>query len=339
MRILLLYNRARQVRKGNERDLSCELEIEIIAPLVRDLLTEAGHSVELLETDYDLWERLKASRSCFDLVVNLAEAFGGTNSYEPLVPAMLEALQIPYTGATAHSIGITLDKVVTKRIAQAVGVETPRYVVAYDSLLPDVDQLRFPLIVKPVREEASIGIDAESVVCDAASLKSRVTDVWRLYRQPALIEEFIDGREISIGAVGNGASLRILPPLEFLFLEAPRPQEKIRSYDYKWGGKKETMVEARLGGRVKRTLQSWTSIMFRACECRDYARMDFRVSEAGAYLLEVNYNPGIGPNTHGLNNTLTMMASFEGRTFENLVLEVVHTAAAREGLLAPDPRS
>lgn len=335
MRILILYNVARQIRKGTKSDLSCEVEIEIIAPMIRDVLREAGHVALLWEVTYELWERLKISRSSFDLVVNLAEAFGGTNSYEPLVPAMLEALQIPFTGASSHNMMLTLDKVLTKRVAQSINVNTPKFAVAYDEFPFTITNLRAPLIVKPAREEASIGITLDSVVADASAVQERVNRIKEVYRQPAVIEEFVDGREISIGLVGNGRRLRVLPALEFLFVEAKKPEEKIRSYEYKWGGKKETMVRADLDDNSLQVLRSYAVEMFNACECRDYARMDFRLSDKGVYLLEVNYNPGIGPNTHGLNNTLTMMASFEGRSFADLVLEIVEAAAIREALVSP----
>jgi D-alanine-D-alanine ligase len=332
MRILVLYNVAQMVRKGSAADLSCEVEIEIIAPMIEDILRAAGHKVERRETTYGIWEQLRGAREDFDLVFNLAEAFGGTNSYEPLVPAMLEALQIPFTGASALSMMLTLDKGATKRVAQSIGIRTPGFAIAYDDLPPAVSDLRMPLIVKPLREEASIGITPNSIVLDLEELPARVAELHRLYRQPALIEEFIDGREISIGAIGNGRDLRILPFLEFLFAEGASPRERIRSYEYKWGGKKEVMVPAMIDDVLAAQLRSWTAKLFEACECRDYARMDYRLNDDGAYLLEVNYNPGIGPNTHGLNNTITMMASFEGGSFETLVLEIIETAAARERL-------
>jgi len=337
MRILILYNVAREVRKGSATDLSCEVEIEIIAPMIEDILRAAGHKVEHRETTYGIWEQLRDTRGDFDLVFNLAEAFGGTNSYEPLVPAMLEALQIPYTGASAFSMMLTLDKGATKRVAQSLGIRTPCFAIAYDDLPAAVSDLRMPLIVKPLREEASIGITPDSIVSDLGELPARVAALHGLYRQPALIEEFIEGREISIGAIGNGRNVRTLPPLEFLFAEAASPREQIRSYEYKWGGKKEVMVPAMIDDALAAQLHTWTATLFEACECRDYARMDYRVNDDGAYLLEVNYNPGIGPNTHGLNNTLTMMSSFEGGSFETLVLDIVETAAAREGL-ATAPR-
>ncbi|MEO9133248.1 MAG: hypothetical protein ABI240_18830, partial [Sphingomonas sp.] len=184
----------------------------MIAPLVREALINRGHAVELWEANFDLWERLKSRRHDFDIVFNLAEAFGGTNRFEPLVPAMLEALSIPFTGACAQTMAVTLDKVVTKRIAAALGVTTPRYLVA-KSGIHDVGDLTYPLIVKPVREEASIGISHESVVNDLAALNARVGLVQRMYGQPSLVEEFVNGREVSVGMVGNGAGLRVLPPV------------------------------------------------------------------------------------------------------------------------------
>jgi D-alanine-D-alanine ligase len=194
--------------------------------------------------------------------------------------------------------------------------------------------LTFPLIVKPIREEASIGIRHDSVVEDLESLQRKAAEVIRLYRQPAIVESFVVGREISVGAIGNDQNLHVFPPLEFLFEETQPLYKQIRSYEYKWGGKKEQMVEAVLSVRVSKLLAEYTRRMFVATECRDYARMDFRVTkDEKIYLLEVNYNPGIGPNTHGLNNTLTKMASFEGGSFEDLIERIILTAARREHLV------
>ncbi len=336
MRVLILYNIARQLRKGTAADLSCEAEIEIIAPIARDILVRFGHVVDMLETTFELWEELKQRRTQYDIVFNLAEAFGGTNSHEPLVPSMLEALNMPFTGASSHNMILTMDKIATKRTAHALGITTPRYTVAYSADLPPALDLQFPLIVKPAREEASIGVTLESVVHDEHALLRQVTQTHLYYRQPVLIEEFIQGQEISVGIIGNASKTRVLPALEFIFEDAQDEYQKIRSYEYKWGGRKETMIPASLDPDVQQTLNNWALRLYQACECRDYARMDFRVGPAGPHLLEVNYNPGIGPNTHGLNNTLTMMASFDGQTFEQLLLEVLNSAAIREGISLPN---
>ncbi len=334
MKILILYNIATTLKKGDEQDMICEQEIRIIVPLVAALLKARGYEVEALEASYSLWEDLKARKGSFDLALNMAEAFGGGNNNEVLVPMMLEALEIPFTGATAHNMALTLDKEQTKLVALANGVPTPTYQTFRDGSEQFAKALAFPLIVKPIREEASIGIRFDSVVTNPDSLHRKVQDTLRLYRQPAIAESFVVGREISVGVIGNGQNLHILPPLEFLFEGAQTPFEQIRSYEYKWGGKREQMIEAFLPGDVFQQLSKYASRMFVATECRDYARMDFRIRDDGAiYLLEVNYNPGIGPNTHGLNNTLTKMASFEGYTFEDLIEKILVTAMHRECLM------
>lgn len=332
MRILILYNLAREATKGIQADLSCEQEISIIVPLVSEVLKERGHEVETMETTFDVWERLKAIRTSMDIVLNMAEAFGGTNSNETLIPAMLEALEIPFTGASAHNMHLTLDKEKTKLVARSYGIPVPEYQVFRTGRELLTSGLKFPLIVKPIREEASIGIREGSVVTSVRVLRIKVREVLQKYRQPALVEQFIEGREISIGIIGNTPELRVFQPLEFLFPETISPLGKIRSYEYKWGGKKEVMVRADLPKDVITRLADYTRVAYEATECRDYARMDYRLdARDNIYLLEVNYNPGIGPNTHGLNNTLTMMASFEGLTFEDLVEQIVLIAARRYG--------
>lgn len=334
MRVLILYNVARDLKKGDEADLICEQEITIIVPLVSDALSARGHQVEVLETTFDLWEQLKAKRGSIDLVLNLAEAFGGTNAHEALVPAMLEALNIPFTGATAHNMHLTLDKEKTKLVLGAYGIPASKHQVFRNKQDEIRIDFNFPLIVKPMREEASIGIHHDSVVMSKENLRAAVTMVLEKYRQPALVEKFIIGREISVGVIGNPPDLTVFPPLEFLFPDAASPLEQIRSYEYKWGGKKEQMVRAALPNDVIERLADYTGTAYVATECRDYARMDYRIDEGeNAYLLEVNYNPGIGPNTHGLNNTLTMMASFTSLSFEDLVEQIVLIAARRYGVV------
>lgn len=330
MRILILYNMARELKKGVESDLACEQEITIIVPLVKKLLRAKGHNVQALETDFNLWEKLKKKKNSIDIVLNLAEAFGGSNTCETLVPEMLEALEIPFTGASAHNMHFTLDKEKTKLVLASYGVLVPRHQIFRTPENKLVSNLKFPLIVKPIREEASIGIYHDSVTSSRRQLHMKVKAVLENYRQPALVEEFIDGREISVGIIGNAPDFIIFPPLEFVFPEAQSPLEQIRSYEYKWGGKKEQMIQASLQRKTVRILEEYTRISYEASECRDYARMDYRVDGAGnPYLLEVNYNPGIGPNTHGLNNTLTMMASFMGISFEDLVEKILLIAHQR----------
>ncbi len=333
MRILILYNIAKQLKKGVETDLACEQEITIIVPLVEAILKSKKYSVSTMETDFNLWENLKTRKKKIDLVLNLAEAFGGGNANETLVPEMLEALEIPFTGASGHNMHLTLDKEKTKLVLSHYGIPMPKHQIFREGKEKLIKGFKFPLIVKPIREEASIGIYHDSVVSSRKQLYMKVGAVLEKYSQPAFVEEFIEGREISVGIVGNEPEITLFPPLEFVFPEAKSPLEQIRSYEYKWGGKKEQMIRADLPRKTAKQLEHYTKIAYTATECRDYARMDYRLDNAGnVYFLEVNYNPGIGPNTHGLNNTLTMMVSFLGLSFEDFVERIVLTAAKRYGL-------
>ena len=152
------------------------------------------------------------------------------------------------------------------------------------------------------------------------------------YRQPALVEKFINGKEISVGIIGNSQAMHVFPPLEFRFDDTNSNIEKIRSYENKWGGKREKMIRAELPPDVIDRLIYLSRTAFLVTDCIDYARLDFRLDfDLKIYLLEVNYNPGIGPNAHGLNNTLTMMASFDGYSFEDLVEKIILIALKRYG--------
>lgn len=329
-RVLVLYNLAERLEKGIQSDLLCEQEITIIVPLVVQLLNERGYKAEAMKANFNLWENLKARKADFDIVLNLAEAFGGGNNKETVVPAMLEGLNIPFTGASAHNMHFTLDKEKTKLVLMAHGIPSAQHQLFRTSTEELKSGLKFPFIVKPVREEASIGIYHDSVVTDEASLRQRISDSLMRYNQPVMVEEFIVGREISVGVVGNYPNLHSFQPLEFLFEGASSDLERIRSYEYKWGGKKEQMVRAELPSDIIKRLTLYSEMAFVVTDCCDYARMDYRIDHDGnIYFLEVNYNPGIGPNTHGLNNTLTMMASFEGYSFEDLIEKIILLALER----------
>lgn len=331
MRILVVYNDAQVLASGTAEDLVCEQESKVIAPLVSSALETRGHSVTLLSVTLNFWEDLRALHPHPELVFNLAEGFGGANANEPLVPAMLEALGVPFTGASAHNMYLTLDKEKTKLVARGYAIPTPPHQVLRSASDPIDPRLRYPLIVKPIRREASIGIHEDNVALDVDALLRSVRRLLKIYGEPVLVEEFIVGREISVGIVGNPPNLHVFPPLEFLFPDSLRPEIAIRSYAYKWGGKREVMVRAQLDERTSRKLVELSKTAFATTECRDYARMDFRIDASGqAYLLEVNYNPGIGPNNEELNNTMTMMASFDGRSFEDLVCWISEVAAARQ---------
>src|SRR3989344_2253952 len=144
MKVLVLYNLATILKKGRQEDLVCEQEITIIVPLVVELLRHRGYEVEALETSLNLWNELLKRKGQFDIVFNLAEGFGGANSQEVFIPALLEALEIPFTGASLHNFVLTHDKGKANLILSAHGVLTPRRQVFYPEQEIIANDLRFP---------------------------------------------------------------------------------------------------------------------------------------------------------------------------------------------------
>ena len=153
MEILILYNIATELKKGRPSDLDCEQESKIVVPLIADILRDRGYGVSTMKASYNLWENLKRKRASIDLVFNLAEGFGGTNTNEPVVPAMLEALDIPFTGSSAQNMNFTLDKEKTKLVLESYGIPTAPYQLYREGTERRHEGIEFPLIVKPWEKE------------------------------------------------------------------------------------------------------------------------------------------------------------------------------------------
>jgi D-alanine-D-alanine ligase len=222
-----------------------------------------------------------------DVVFNLCESIDGVSSLEPLLPLLLERAGLAYTGSSPLTLGLALHKHKAKDVLRGAGVPTPDAVVL---TTPDTSGvgLPFPLIVKPAREDASVGITRDSVVHDRAALERQVTFVLARYRQPVLVERYIEGREIYVSMLERpGAEVEILPLHEIDFSEMPAGRPRIVSFEGKWvetspeftGTRPvpcEGLTPASLAriGRVARTA-------FAAMELRDYARLDLRLSADG----------------------------------------------------------
>lgn len=328
MRIAVAYNRPTEVVTGQAEHLETDRQLESVARLVADTLAAAGHAVERIEADWDLLHACRAARP--EVIFNLVEGFAGTNGHEQIAPCIFDFLGIPYTGADPVNLLMIRDKVYTKDILRAHG-----FPMAPHKLLTrvddGVDELRFPLILKPVREEGSLGIHYDSVVRSPTELRERLPDLFAIFRQPILAEEFIVGREFAAGVLGN-AALRPLTCVEFKFTDAD-PLRGFRSYEYKWGEGPETMVRASdIDDGILAALQSLAAKAHTILRCRDYSRADFRVAADGSiYFLEHNSNPSLGPNSDGFSNTLPLMAELSGIDYGTLLEMIVDIAVERCG--------
>lgn len=289
-----------------------------------------------LEADADFPCRLREARP--DLVFNIAEGLNGP-SREAHVPAICEFFDIPYTGSDPLSLALALDKRRAKEAFRAAGVATPAHFVAGNGAgrLPDG---RFPLpaIVKPLYEGSSKGIDAGSLCHSREAVARRVEAVAASYGQPALVEEFLPGREFTCAILGNGTSARVLPIVEIRFDALPVGAPPIYGWEAKWlWDRPDEPIEvfrcpADIEARLTRAIEDVALAAYRALACRDWARVDVRLAaDCTPHVLEVNPLPGILPDPDQ-HSCFPMAAYTAGLSYDDLIGEVVAAALERLGI-------
>ena len=280
-----------------ELDLLDELD------LIRASLAKAGHDAVIFSADdaADLCDFLANRRP--DLVFNLCEAFAGRAAFEMNVAALYELLGIPFTGCPALTLGLSLNKPVAKAILAANGIRTPDYVVIEPGQDPRAaGHLAFPLIAKPVAEDASIGIDDGAVVNDMTALAERAKFLWREFRQAALVEEFIAGREFCVSLLASSPSDFIaLPLVEISFDELAAGRPQIFGYEAKWdptapfNHTMATRCPAQIDEKAADEIRGQALLVARTVGLRDYGRVDFRRRESRRRSVRPRGEPQSGP--------------------------------------------
>jgi D-alanine-D-alanine ligase len=295
--------------------------IEAIARVLRGL----GHEVKKLGDGRGLLEKLLADPP--DFVFNFAEGQGVSRSREARVPAVLEMLGIPYTGSDPLTLAVTLDKDCARRLAASAGVPVPRGVVLAPGQSPAAaleSGIPYPLIVKPAWEGSSKGIRNKCLAATPDALVEAVAMVGRDHRQPVLVEEFIDGEELTVGVLGNAPPhilgvMRVTPvqPTKYFVysLEIKRDFRRLVHYDL-----------PALPPAVAAAVERATFTAYRALGCRDVSRIDFRLRDGVPYFLEVNPLPGLNPQS----SDLCIMAGLCGWSYARLVETIWNAALARQ---------
>jgi D-alanine-D-alanine ligase len=301
MRIAVLY-RALDPRfqKNFPQDISGREDDSYHESIVA-ALREKGHDAFGFRVREDRLQDL-ANLDC-DLAFNLVEeGLNNDSALEPHLPAILDVYGLPYTGGDFLSIATTLDKARTKEILGYHGVTTPAFQVfagADDQLRPG---LPYPLIVKPLHEDASIGVFRDSVVGDEPALRRKVRQILRKYHQPAIVEEYVDGRELSVGVIEQGPRRTVTPVNEVVF-DLPPGVPRIFTYVGKWdpesdeykGIVPDQCPALELPAAAEEEIRRVSLQVFELLRLRGYARVDFRLRADGRlYVLEVNANPLIG---------------------------------------------
>jgi D-alanine-D-alanine ligase len=277
-------------------------DVTRVAAALCDALTTSDVSAEPISVGRDAFAFVDVLRRRQpNLVVNLCESLVADSRGEMAIPAILELLGFPYTGSTALSLGLALHKNKAKELLLARGVPTPGFTVIERMEDLVTVELPFPLIVKPSREDASVGIDFDSVVHDRSQLGRAAVAVLQKFKQPAVVEQYIEGREIYVPLLGNRPR-RPLPLSEIKFGKAFEKKPKIVSYRAKWeplsaecvdSPSVQVELEAPVYERVVRTALS----AFEALDCRDYGRVDVRLSAGGEpYVIDINPNCDLHPS-------------------------------------------
>jgi D-alanine-D-alanine ligase len=329
MRVALTYNlKKKDPLKPADYFSECDSE-ETINSVILALKTK-GHSVEAIDVEYPaLISYFKKNR--VDMVFNIAEGKHG-RFRESEVPAVLDYLNIPYTGSDTFSLALALNKTLTKKILRAENIPTPNFqlFVKGDEILdPD---LKFPLIVKPNCEGSAKGINKTNVVNNPQDLQVKVKECINIYRQEALVEEFIEGKELTVGILENGKT-RVLPILEIDFSNCKKSGE----YFYSWKMKEfqgntelglvpEFHCPARLARDIAEKVKDVVLRTHRAVGCLDISRTDIRLDKNNVpYVLEINPLPGLDPK----ESNFPIMAYAAGMKYEDLIEAILLSASER----------
>ncbi len=306
------------------RDSEAEYDSPSTLQAIREAIASLGHEVVDLEASPDL--PVVLATTPVDVVFNIAEGFRGRNR-ESQVPALLELLDIPYTGSDPTTLSLALDKGLAKKVVGAAGIETPAFqLMTTGRERLDKQFTRWPLIVKPVAEGSSKGVLKKSVCHTEAELREVVREMVDRYQQPALVEEYVSGREFTVGLLGERRP-KVLPPMEIVFTDKSDKTPVYRFEDKLEANERiRYEVPARLEPGQLDRLRAAARTAFMALGCRDVARLDFRMNEDGRfYFLECNPLPGLTPGW----SDLVLIAQGEGMDYRGLIAEILSGAIRR----------
>ncbi|HVZ21056.1 MAG TPA: ATP-grasp domain-containing protein [Vicinamibacterales bacterium] len=297
---------------------------------VAEALAKLGHEPVMYELDGTQKSLLGLARADCDLVFNLVESFADDDTADFKIASFLELLGKKYTGTGAQGLMLAQDKATAKKIFAFHGIHTPVFAKSFRGRLDFSHDLQFPVIVKPAREDGSIGIEFSAVVSSIRELMERMDWLHAHFDSPVLIEEYIDGRELYVGVLGNDKP-EALPVVELDLSKLPDGTPRIAAAEVKWGKgtsayrDTKSAIATDLSEETTFALQQTAVAAFQALELRDYGRVDMRLQSDGrVQVIEVNPNPWLSSRAE-----FAMAARKSGRTYPQLIEEIVELANAR----------
>lgn len=296
-----------------------------------EALTKLGHEPSYHVLDGRTQSLFALARCNADLIFNLTESYAGDDTKEMHVTAFLDLLNIPYTGAGPHAHILAQDKSIAKKMFAFYGIQSPYFATAYRGAIDHAHDIAFPLIVKPTSEDGSIGIDAAAVVNSVKELMERIAYIQTQFDSPALIEEYIEGREIYASILGGSESARVLPLVELDLSRLPKGVPRIASQDVKFEKDTEaykltkSAIAEDLDDDIVARLNEVALKAYRAVQLRDYGRIDMRMSSKGEiYVIEANPNPWLSSGQE-----FAMAARKSGLSYTQMIGDIVDSAMAR----------
>ncbi len=314
--------RIKPTAEGEDRE--AEYDSPTTLQAIREAIASHGHEVVDLEATAEL--PMVLASTPVDVVFNIAEGFRGRNR-ESQVPALLELLDIPYTGSDPATLSLALDKALAKRVVRAAGLDTPNFqLMSSGRERLDKQFVRWPLMVKPVAEGSSKGVISKSVCHNETELREVVKELVERYQQPALVEEYIGGREFTVGLLGERRP-EVLPPMEIVFTDK---SDKTPIYKFEDKLEENDRIRYEVPAKVEpaqlERLRASARTAFMSLGCRDVARIDFRMDETGRiYFIECNPLPGLTPGW----SDLVLIAQGDGMDYHTLIGEILSGAIRR----------
>ena len=297
---------------------------------VYEALKSVGHNPIFLRLDGSAQSLTELAQSETDLIFNLVESFGGDDTHDSRVAGFLELLNRKFTGAGAHGLFLAQEKALANKIFAFHGIHTPYFATVYRGRTEHSHDIQFPVIVKPAREDGSIGIQFGAVCGSIKELMDRIDYIHAEFDSPALIEEYIEGRELYVAVIGNEKP-EALPIVELDLSKLPEGTPKIAGSEVKWEEETEAYKKTKAffpedldEGLVAR-IQDVAVQAYSALQLRDYGRIDFRLAaDETLHVLEVNPNPYLLSSAE-----FAMAAKKSGRSYADLIGEIAEKAMAR----------
>ena len=312
-------------KEGDPKDANAEFDHPDTVGIMAESIQAAGHQVVRIGSADNVIRMLDQLK--VDLVFNIAEGNHGRNR-EAQVPILLEMRGIPYSGSDGLTQSLTLDKLMTKKVLISEGIPTPRFFEIHRPEEPLPHDVTFPLIVKPRFEGSSKGLTEKSVVRSPQELREQAAWLIRTYRQPALVEEFISGNEFTVAVIGNDPP-EALPVVRIQIDGKNELGDLFYNFSRIAEGAKYVVpagIDAKLDGRLKELAVR----VFKAVDCRDFGRVDFRVDKAGnPFVLEINPLPSLSTE-----DVFGILAGHLGLTYGDMIRRILRTALERHGLVA-----